>query len=62
MNDQPLGFHVQHATGSYTRVDQMKMKTRRGPRRPRSAVAPTARTALSNGEMPDENVYGQTHT
>ena len=45
-NDQPAGFQVQQAMGSYTRVLQTKMNTRIGPRRPRSAMPPTARAGL----------------
>lgn len=44
--DQPAGFHVQHAIGSYTSVDQMNTNTARGPRRKRSANAPHARIGL----------------
>ena len=44
--DHPFEFHVQHAIGSYTSVDQKKTKTRMGPTRACSANAPTASIGL----------------
>ena len=42
MKDHPDEFHVQHAMGSYTMVDQTNTKTITGPSRARSANAPIA--------------------
>ncbi|KAK5632871.1 hypothetical protein RRF57_008584 [Xylaria bambusicola] len=44
--DHPFGFQVQEAIGSYTIVDQTKMKTMQGRIRARSTAAPIARAGL----------------
>lgn len=44
---QPVGFHVQHAIGSYMSVDQTNMNTTQGSMRPLSAAAPMAKAGLT---------------
>ena len=51
MKDQPDEFHVQHAMGSYTIVDQTKTKTMIGPSRARSANAPIASMGVIAANM-----------
>ena len=55
--DQPFAFQVQFAIGSYTRVDQTKMKIIIGPSLPRSAMAPTASIGLGRGVRDNPRGY-----
>ncbi len=50
--DHPLGFHVQHAIGSYTSVAHTNINTTHGSILPLSATAPAASATVTQANMP----------